>query len=100
MICPHFKNREKKKHEGEIAYISPFLFYFVTMKSTVLFSFILLVVSSMFSCSTQCYNCRKYVSIEVDGEVIETDNYFEENTCEEKRKESLELEDFVCSTQR
>lgn len=40
------------------------------------------------------------MSIEVDGEIIETNNFFEEDTCNESRKEALELEDFVCAPQR
>lgn len=52
------------------------------------------------SCTTKCYNCRDFVTIEVEGEEIETNNFFEENTCKNSRKEVLELDGYVCAPQR
>lgn len=76
----------------------PFLFlpYFSGMNRII----VLLFVIFAFSSCTKCWNCRQPVTIEVDGKEIETDSYFEEDVCDKKEKEELELDDFECAPKR
>lgn len=54
------------------------------------------VLVSTASCK-KCYNCSKRIVIEVDGQLVETDEFYMEEACGQDEKGALEDDGFGCS---
>jgi hypothetical protein len=87
--------------KGEI-FVSPFFIfhYFSNMNKwfVILFAAFLLIGSAS-SCK-KCYNCRKKIVVEIDNQMVETDEYYEEDVCTSDEKDDLESDGFRCSNKR